>query len=140
MKVVLDTNVLVSALRSSRGAAYRVVSLVGTGRFETTISVPLVLEYEEILLRHAQELTLAESDITDLLDYVCGVSEHRSIFFLWRPLLSDPEDDLVLEIAVTAGCDAIITYNTSHFAGVTDEFGIEILTPAELLQRLGELP
>lgn len=99
----------------------------------------MVLEYEQSLLRHAEELALAESEVQDFLDYVCAVSEHREIFFLWRPFLSDPEDDLVLEVAVSGACDAIVTYNTRDFAGVESEFGIEISTPAEFLRKLGEL-
>lgn len=136
--IVLDTSVLVAALRSRRGAAFRLLSLVGTGRFRIAVSVPLVLEYEDALLRQIAEISLNQSNIRAVLDYLCSVGKHQDIFFLWRPLLRDPKDDMVAEVAVAAGCDAIVTYNRRDFAGV-EKFGMRILTPAEFLKEIGEL-
>jgi len=112
--------------------------LIGKEKFETSISVPLILEYEEVARRHLDELPLSENDIDDILDYICAVSNHIRIFFLWRPFLKDPRDDMVLELAVTANCDFIITYNKKDFQGV-DRFGIDLLTPKEFLQKIGEV-
>lgn len=134
--VVLDTSVLVAALRSRRGAAFRVLSRVGTGDFEIAVSVPLVLEYEDALLRQIADTPLSERDVHDVVDYLCSVAQQQDIFFLWRPLLRDPKDDLVVEVAVAAGCDAIITFNRRDFAGL-EQFGIRVLTPAELLKEIG---
>lgn len=134
--VVLDTSVLVAALRSRRGAAFHVLSRVGTGAFEIAVSVPLVLEYEDALLRQVADTPLSERDVHDVIDYLCSVAKQQEIFFLWRPLLRDPKDDLVAELAVAAGCDAIVTYNRRDFAGV-EQFGIRVLTPAELLREIG---
>jgi putative PIN family toxin of toxin-antitoxin system len=137
-RVVLDTNVLVAALRSPRGASFRVLSLVGTSRFEVSVSVALVLEYEDVLLRQRSDIGLTEESIGDILDYVCSVAGRQEIFFLWRPCLRDPKDDMVLELAVAAGCDAVVTFNRADFRGI-ERFGVRILTPRELLVEIGEL-
>jgi len=71
-----------------------------------------------------------------VLDYHCAVARHHEIFFLWRPYLKDPRDDLVLELAVKAGCQFILTFNGRDFAGC-ERFGIEVLTPGEFLRRIG---
>jgi putative PIN family toxin of toxin-antitoxin system len=134
--VVLDTNVLVAATRSQRGASFRLLSLLGRGRFDVTISVPLVLEYEDALLREPGATPLSETAIQDILDYVCSVSLQQDVFFLWRPFLPDPKDDLVLEAAVAGRCDAIVTYNRRDFVGI-EKFGLRILLPGEFLQEIG---
>lgn len=130
--VVIGTNVLVSALRSRRGASFAVVGQIGTGAFEIAVSVPLVLEYEDAMLRHRGSLTMA--GVRDIVDYVCSVAIRQDVFFLWRPLLRDPKDDMVAEVAVAAGAQAIVTYNRNDFAGV-DRFGLQIWSPQHLLER-----
>ena len=135
VNVVLDTNVLVAAMRSRRGASYRLVTLLGAGKFEVNVSVGLVLEYEDALRRNAP---LGREDLDDVLDYVCSVAHKPKIYYLWRPMLRDPNDDLVLEVAVAGGCDAIVTFNRRDFAGV-ERFGIRILSPREFLSEIGEL-
>ena len=139
LQIVLDTNVLISALRSDEGASFKLFSLLGDSRFDINISVPLVLEYEEIAQRQAEELGLTTQDIDDALDYICTVARQRLIFFLWRPYLKDAEDDHILELAFEAGCDYIVTYNLRDFSGV-ERLGIQVVTPVQFLQRIGELP
>jgi putative PIN family toxin of toxin-antitoxin system len=134
--VVLDTSVLIAGLRSPRGASFEVLRRLGGSEFEICLSVPLVLEYEAVAKRQARELGLSLGQIDDVLDYLCGVGSHHQIFYLWRPFLRDPSDDMVLEVAVEAGAEYIVTHNLRDFAGV-EEFGIEAITPAQLLQRLG---
>jgi putative PIN family toxin of toxin-antitoxin system len=134
---VLDTNVLVAASRSRRGASARVLSLVGSGRFEICISVPLVLEYEEAVMRHLDERSPARKVWSDILDYICLVGRRQEVFFLWRPLLRDPKDDMVLEVAVAAGCGRIVSFNKRDFAGA-DSFGLKVLDPKEFLTEIGE--
>jgi putative PIN family toxin of toxin-antitoxin system len=138
IRVVVDTSVVVSALRSRRGASFRLMKLVGRERFGTVVSVPLVLEYESAAKRISRSLGLRHSEIDDVLDYLCKVSEHRQIFYLWRPHLRDPSDDMVLELAVEAEADAIVTHNVRDFSGA-EQFGIRVLTPQELLREIGEL-
>lgn len=137
-QVVLDTNVLVSALRSRKGASYRLLMLVGQANFEINLSVPLVLEYEDAAKRLLGQIPLMESDIDNILDYLCQVAHRREVFYLWRPFLKDPKDDMVLELAVSGGCKVIITHNRQDFAGI-EQFGIEVVTPAEFLIRIGAI-
>jgi putative PIN family toxin of toxin-antitoxin system len=138
-RIVLDTNVLVAALRSRRGASFRLLGLIGTGRFDIVVSVPLVLEYEEAMLRAAADVGFDREAVGDILDYVCAVADRREIFFLWRPFLKDPGDDLVLEVGVAGECDAIVTFNERDFKGAED-FGLQVVRPAKFLQMIGEVP
>lgn len=133
--VVLDTNVLVSALRSQRGASFEIVAALGGGEFDVSVSVSLLLEYEATLLRHAGELNIDREDALGLVDYICQIAIAQEIFFLWRPFLRDANDDLVLEVAVAAGSDAIVTHNVRDFSGV-ETLGIRVLTPKQFLHEL----
>jgi len=97
--IIIDTNVFISALRSDEGAAYILLSLLGTGKFRIAVSVPLVLEYEYVAKRQSGAgIALSLSQIDDVLDYVCIVAERYEIYFLWRPFLTDPHDDMVIEL------------------------------------------
>jgi putative PIN family toxin of toxin-antitoxin system len=135
MKIVIDTNVLVASLRSRRGASFKLVSFLPSDKFSIAISVPLVFEYEDALKR-LESSDITEQDIKDLVDFLCKIGHHQEIFFLWRPFLPDPADDHVLEVAVAAGCDAIVTYNKRDFKGI-EKFGLRVLDPRELLSEIG---
>ena len=132
--VVLDTNVLVAAIRSRRGASFRVLEQVGTGVFDIVVSVPLVLEYEDAMLRRRGALSAHE--VGDVVDYICSVARRQPIFYLWRPLLRDPKDDMVAEVAVAAGAEAVVTHNRRDFTGI-GSFGIRVDTPQEFLKVIG---
>jgi putative PIN family toxin of toxin-antitoxin system len=135
MKIVIDTNVLVAALRSRRGASFKLVSVLPSDEFSIAISVPLVLEYEDALKR-LESPAITEQDIGNFVDFLCKIGHHQEIFFLWRPFLPDPSDDHVLEVAVAAGCDAIVTYNKRDFKGI-ERFGLRVLDPREFLSEIG---
>lgn len=135
--VVIDTNVLISALRSNRGASFKLISLIETGKFKISLSVPWVIEYEAVSKR-LKPKNLSHSDIDDVLTYLCKIADKRDIFFLWRPFLKDPKDDMILELAFEAGCEYIITYNLKDFKD-SEQFGVEALTPKQFLKKLGEL-
>lgn len=137
--IVLDTNVLIAGLRSRNGASFRLLSLIGESAFELNVSVPLVLEYEEVAKRESRALGLTHAEIDDVLDFVCAVATHREIYFLWRPVLRDAADDMVLEVAVEAACDIVVTHNVRDFVGA-ERFGIRILTPGEFLKTIGVNP
>ena len=137
-QVVIDTNVLLSALQSTKGASYRLLSLVGDNRWQLNLSVALVLEYEDVLKRTETGLKLTHDEIDDVLDFLCARANLCEIFYLWRPHLRDPKDDFVLELAVESGCNFIVTFNVKDFAGV-EQFGIKAITPKEFLQVLGEI-
>jgi putative PIN family toxin of toxin-antitoxin system len=137
--VVIDTSALVPALRSKRGAAHQLLRLIDSSKFDIHLSVPLFLEYVEVCKRLIRETALNEDDIDAVLDYVCRMAHHQPIYYLWRPFLRDPKDDMVLELAVAAGCDYIVTYNVRDFHGA-EQFGIRVVTPKHFLQEIGELP
>lgn len=138
--IVLDTNVLVSALRSNRGAAHLLVSRMGGTLYRHTVSTTLVLEYEDVLLRHSERLGLSSDEVAAFLDYVVSAAELATVHYRWRPFLNDPGDECVLELAVAAGADVIVTYNKRDFCGVEQGFGLGILTAKEFLQQQGVIP
>ena len=133
--MVLDTNVLFAGLYSDVGASYRLLMRLTRGDFKTCVSVPLLLEYEQVLLGKLPELEQEQEEIEDILDYICTVSVLQTVFYLWRPFLRDPRDDMVLEVAVASGAEFIVTHNKRHFEDI-ERFGIKALTPSEFLKRL----
>ena len=106
-KIITDTNVLVSALRSKQGASYKLISLLDYDVYEHAVSVPLVLEYEDVLLRDVSAMNLTESDIKQFIDIVVTLAHKVKVYFLWLPYLKDPKVDHVLELSVAAEADVI---------------------------------
>lgn len=133
--IVIDTNVLLTALKSSRGASYRLLALLEENRFVTHVSTPLVAEYEAVLKRG--HLTLSEQQIDDIIDFICAKSIHHKIFYLWRPVLKDADDDFVLELAVKANA-MIVTWNMNDFKRASS-LGIRAITPRDFLHSLENL-
>lgn len=133
--IVLDTNVLVSALRSNRGASYFLLRMIDDERIQLNLSTPIVKEYEDVLNRSSQDLDT--QDVCDILDYLVSIAQWHKIYYLWRPILKDIQDDMVLELAVKAK-SMIVTYNKDDFKGA-EKFGIRLLDPKEFLILLGEL-
>lgn len=133
-RIVLDTNVVVAALLSQRGASNQLLRMVSEeAPFRVCLSVPLVLEYESALRR---KLGRDHPGIDAILDYLCQVGEHQEIFFLWRPYLQDPGDEMVLEVAVGSQASRIVTHNRRDFRGVEETFGVRIVSPGEYLEEL----
>ena len=137
-RTVLDTDVLVAGLRSDRGASRRLLTAALHERYVVLASVPLMLEYESVLTRpeHLEAAGMSAADLGILLDAFAAVAEAVRISFLWRPVLPDPGDDLVLETAVNGRGDVIVTFNRRDFEPAAARFGVEILTPAEAVRRL----
>lgn len=135
MNIVLDTNVLFSAMRSSLGSSYRLLQRIDKAPLQLHISTPLALEYESVLKRNK---SLSNSDVDAVVDYLCHISERHGIFYLWRPVLRDPQDDHVLELAVKANA-MIITWNLKDFVPASSQFGLVVETPRGLLKKLEEL-
>lgn len=106
---------IVAGFRSRRGASFQVLALLRDKRFEIALSVPLALEYEAVLLRHAEELQFSRAEAVGLVDYLCRLAHRQQIHFLWRPTLKDPGDEFVLELAIAAKCEAIVTHNLQDF-------------------------
>jgi putative PIN family toxin of toxin-antitoxin system len=138
-QVVIDTNVLVAALLSNRGASYRLLHhLVGDRRWRINLSVPLVLEYEQTLKRVCMAGDLNASDIDSVIHFLCANADLRLIFFLWRPLLRDP-NDFVLELAVESRADFLVTFNAKDFVDA-ERFGVRVISPREFVAITGETP
>jgi putative PIN family toxin of toxin-antitoxin system len=137
-RIVIDTNVFISALRSKRGASYKLLFETDRSLFVQNISTPLVLEYESIAKRELPSLTVTVEHVDAILDKICKGSQECTVSFRWRPHLKDPNDDFILELAVQSQSRYIVTYNKADFAGV-EEFGIDLVTPKEFLQILGEI-
>ena len=134
--VVLDTNVLISALRSKRGVSYHLLMQLPNESYRPNISVPLFIEYESVAKRAGLIEGMSDTSIDAILDYLLSQSSIREIFYLWRPFLRDPKDDLVLEVAVESQSKYIITFNKKDFKGI-EKFGIEVVTPQEFMFERG---
>ena len=136
LDVVIDTNVLVSAFRSTLGASYRLLQTVEHGWWRPVVSPALALEYECVLKRGVEEFGLSLVDIDDFTDYFCSRARLVQIHFRWRPMLPDPNDDRILEVAVRTG-SPIVTFNLKDFRGA-EIFGVRTMSPGELLAEIGE--
>jgi putative PIN family toxin of toxin-antitoxin system len=136
--IVIDTNVIIAAMRSKQGASNLLLRLLGTSTWKAHISIPLIFEYEEVCYRSLSSFGLSHEQINDFLDYLCTVCSHHKIFYLWRPYLKDADDDFLLDLADEASADFIVTFNKKDFVGI-GKFAIEALTPKEFLQKTGDL-
>lgn len=130
MKLALDTDVLVAALRSRRGASRAWLRAILRREAILLLSVPLVLQYESVLTRpeHLAAAGASRDKATALLDALCAVSLPVEISFLWRPMLRDPNDEMVLEVAVNGRAKRLLTFNERDFAG-TEQFGVRVERP-----------
>jgi predicted nucleic acid-binding protein len=135
--LILDTSVLISGLRSSLGASYVLLDLVGSGRFNFGLTAALVLEYEATCIKSLPALNLTADDLKELLDYFCHVGKLAAIRFRVRPSVADPDDELVLEAAIASGSEWIVTHNIRDMAAGAARYGIDVITPGEALRRLG---
>jgi predicted nucleic acid-binding protein len=135
--LILDTSVLIAGLRSSLGASFALLDLVGSGRFTVGLTAALVLEYEAACMKSLPALNLTTDDVEELLDYFCHVGKRAAIRFQVRPSVADPDDELVLEAAIATGSEWIVTHNIRDMAAGAARYGIEVITPGEALRRLG---
>jgi putative PIN family toxin of toxin-antitoxin system len=136
LRVVLDTNVLVAALRSPRGASAALISATPSSIWTPVLSVPLYIQYQDVLLRPGMiPEALTPEDVLAFCRYVASISHLQEIYFLWRPHLRDEGDDMVFEVAVAAQVHYIITHNIRDFGGA-EEFGILAIRPADFLRMI----
>lgn len=135
---MLDTDVVVAAMRSPRGASAELLRRIDRGKAIMLLTVALALEYEAIctLAEHRLASGLSASEAVLYVDGLIALSEPVRAFFRWRPQLRDPGDELVLEAAVNGQADAIVTFNESHLREARKSFGIEVIRPAEALRRI----
>jgi putative PIN family toxin of toxin-antitoxin system len=135
---VLDTDVIVAALRSSSGASRQLLVGALQNQFELLLSMPLLLEYVAVLTRpeHLAASGLTAREVSSVLNDLAAVCRPVRLAFRWRPQLSDPDDEMVLETAINGGASAIVTFNRRDFAVVSMDFGCAVLLPASALQRV----
>jgi len=136
MRVVLDTNVLVAATRSRNGASFKLLSLLPDPRFQIALSVALYTEWQDVMSR-PEHLPpgMGPADAQGFLRYLASIAHHQDVYYLWRPFLRDPDDDMVLECAVASGSPYLVTHNVRDFRKIT-ELGVQPVTPAEFLALL----
>jgi putative PIN family toxin of toxin-antitoxin system len=137
VRLVLDTSVIVSAFRSSRGASRRLFDLLDEDRYVVLATVPLFLEYEAVLKRPEQvdihRLSMRQLD--DALDELASYVHEVRISYNWRPQLRDPDDEMVLATAINGLADAIVTHNVKDFLPAAETFGIAVLTPGRIIKE-----
>ena len=138
MRYVLDTDVVIAAMRSPSGASAAVLAAAMEGAVTLVVNVPLALEYEATcsVAEHRLATGLAEREVQAFLDGLVSLAEPVESHFLWRPRLRDPGDEMVLEAAVNGRADAIVMFNARDFGDVPSEFGVLVLKPADALARL----
>ncbi len=134
-QIVIDTNVFVSGLRSRRGAAFKLLTMLNDPRWQVNISTTALFEYEEILKREMRHFGLTEQDVDDFLDGLCHIANHQDIFYLWRPSSPDVDDEFMIDLAVAAKADFIVTYNPRDFQQLK-QFGIKAVSPKKFLQQV----
>ena len=137
---VLDTDVLVAAFRSDAGASRQVLEAARARRFDLLLSVPLILEYESVLTRpeHLAASRASREDVSAVLDELASVAKRVELVIRTRPLLSDPNDEMVLETAINGRADAIVTFNDGDFRPVATRFRCSVLRPVEVVRRLAK--
>ena len=138
VRLVLDTDVVVAAMRSPRGGSAELIRRIRAGRARMLLSVALALEYESkcMMAEHRLASGLNEAEVTIFVDGMLSMAEPVQQYFRWRPQLRDPGDELVLEAAVNGRAVAIVTFNEKHLREAQTSFGIEVLRPGEVLRRL----
>jgi putative PIN family toxin of toxin-antitoxin system len=138
MLLVLETDVIVSAMRSPRGASAELLRRVRKGQLCMGISVALGLEYEAVCLRteHCQAAGLSPQEALVFVDVIVALAQPVAVHYRWRPQLRDPCDEMVLEAAVNAQADALLTFNLRHFQSAALSFGLQVQQPGQFLRSL----
>jgi putative PIN family toxin of toxin-antitoxin system len=138
-RVVLDTSVIVAALRSRTGASNAVLERVARGQLRPLVTTALFLEYEDVLKRPETRLAteMSEEDVEGFLAAFASAAGAVEVTFRWRPQLSDPKDEIVLEAAVNGEADALVTHNLRDFEPAKRVFGLRVLLPRDVLKELG---
>ncbi len=139
LRATLDTSVLLSALRSQRGAAHELLRLMRARQWRLVLSNTVLTEYEEVLKREASSLGLALPEIDRFLDSLCLLAEQCHPSSNWIPLLADPDDEAFAHLADDARADALATFNIRHFKPARER-GIPVMTPSEFLAMLRATP
>ena len=134
LRVIFDTNVLAAALRSKRGASYALLSMLPSAKFELAVSIPLYLEYMDVLMRpELKPAGISNADVLGFVRQILDYSHRQSLYFRWRPWLPDAKDDMILELAIAANAVYIVTFNLKDFGNI-ESFGVKAVLPSEFLE------
>jgi predicted nucleic acid-binding protein len=138
VKLILNTDVVVAAMRSPSGASAEIIRLARRGRDMLMVSVALALEYEAVCkrLEHQVAAELSEKEVNVFVDTIISLAEPGTMHFLWRPQLRDPCDEMVLEAAINGEVDTLVTFNAKDFGDVPGHFGLELLSPRDVIMRM----
>lgn len=128
----MDTNVLVAGLRSHHGASFELLRLLRAAKWKLVLSNTVLLEYEEVIKRDAVTLNLTLPDADKLLDALCLLAEPWSTSERWLPILTDPSDEALAQLAFESKPVCLVTHNLRHFAPA-DAQGIKVLAPRKFL-------
>jgi predicted nucleic acid-binding protein len=135
LRAVMDTNVLYAAFRSRLGASFEVFRRLRLGEWTAVVSNHLVHEYEEILKANASSLGLSLEDVDELLNAICARAEEWQLQSGWWPILTDPDDEPMVQLACESAANRIVTHNVRHLAPAAN-VGIEVLKPGQFLATL----
>jgi putative PIN family toxin of toxin-antitoxin system len=140
VRIVLDTDAIVAAMRSPTGASAAIIRKARRGKIALLLSVPLAMEYEAVCVRPEHQLAagLSEQEVHIFVDAVIAIAEPVKIHYLWRPQLRDPSDEMVLEAAVNGRANLLITFNVRDYGTAPARFGIEVMTPREAVERISK--
>ena len=135
---VFDTSVLVAAFRSRRGASFLVLQALRQKVIAGAVSEALFLEYSDVLKRdeNLQQFWTAPSEVDVILGVLADVLQPVPIYFRWRPQLSDPDDEMVLECAINAQAEMIVTFNVQDFLPAAKQFGFDVIQPGHFVRLL----
>jgi len=138
MRLVLDTDVIVAALRSPSGASAALLIAIDAGLAELLVTVPLFLEYQAVCHRpeHMLASGLRRPALETFFDRLVELAVPVKAWYLWRPQLHDPADEMVLEAAVNGRADALVTFNRRHYISAATRFDLPVLLPGEALMRV----
>jgi len=137
MLVTLDTNILYQALMSSTGASHFILQQVRNRKIQIALSVPVFLEYQEVLTRNdsRKDLKLLLDDVDYFLRFIAYIGRTFEIYFLFRPNLRDEKDNKIVELAITSQSDYLITSNVRDFKKAELKFDqLRVITPSEFVK------
>nr|CAA6811428.1 MAG: Unknown protein [uncultured Thiotrichaceae bacterium] len=139
MRYVLDTDVIIAAMRSPTGASAAILlTALNDSTLKLLCSVPLALEYEAkcTMEKHYEAAQLSREQSQIFVDTILGMMEPVKLDFRWRPQLKDPGDEMVLETAINGHADMLVTFNLRDYGSAPQLFGIQALRPADALKRI----
>jgi len=138
MRLVLDTDVVVAAMRSPRGASAAILKAIRSGQATLLLSVPLAMEYEAICqeAEHRVASGLSAAEANTFVTAVIAMAEPVRTHYLWRPTLRDPNDEMVLEVAINGHADALVSFNLRDYGDVPKRYGIDLLLPRDAIGRV----